>query len=528
MKNLGKYTFITVVSLFVFITLYMFLTNKNKESKSIENDLKTEYSKTLNLAICNFDTINPLLSKNKHVIQISNLIFDSLIGVDENYKIEYKIAKESAKINKNIYLIKLNDDIKWQDGEELTAKDIEFTINELKNLDSIYAENVKYIENIEIIDKYTIKIYLNKIINFFEYYLTFPILPYHLYENDKLETSSKLPLGTGEYKIDKIDTEVIKLVKNEYFTIKTREKSTIEEINIYLYKDVKEIYNSFKLGNIDIIHANGSLYKNYIEKIGYNTKEFKGKEYDFISLNCNSSLLSQKELRQALTYAIDKTKVVSEVYGNNAYVADFPLDFGSFAYEKGKNQKYDIEESKKILESLNWKNQNNRWEKIDSNGRLNILSFELIVQSSNSARIKVSEKIKEQLEQIGIFIKIKQVSDNQYNKILQEKNYEMILTGIDNGFSPELQYFYGEENLAQYNNNEVKNILEDVTNNTDINFIREKYKRLIEVVENDYIYIGISRNKEVLNLKPNIGGEFNPNNYNIFYKLDTWHIVTVQ
>ena len=119
------------------------------------------------------------------------------------------------------------------------------------------------------------------------------------------------------------------------------------------------------------------------------------------------------------------------------------------------------------------------------------------MQSDNSNRVKVAEIIKENLKKVGIEVTIKKVSNIQYNEYLQNKNYEMILTGINNGFSNNLEYFYGESNIAKYNNDEVKEIINEVKNITDVIKLTEKYQK--------------------------VGGEISPTNYSLFYKFWTWY-----
>ena len=38
-------------------------------------------------------------------------------------------------------------------------------------------------------------------------------------------------------------------------------------------------------------------------------KEYKGREYDFLSLNCNDYLMKEKSIRQAISLAIDKENI---------------------------------------------------------------------------------------------------------------------------------------------------------------------------------------------------------------------------
>lgn len=51
----------------------------------------------MNLGICNFDTINPLLTQNKDVQYVDKLVFNSLVNVNKNFEIENDLAQEISK-----------------------------------------------------------------------------------------------------------------------------------------------------------------------------------------------------------------------------------------------------------------------------------------------------------------------------------------------------------------------------------------------------------------------------------------------
>ena len=100
----------------------------------------------------------------------------------------------------------------------------------------------------------------------------------------------------------------------------------------------------------------------------------------------------------------------------------------------------------------------------------------------------------------------------------------MVLTGINNGFSPSLDYFFGMQNLAQYENEELINIINEVSNIQDENILKQKYNQIIEIANEENPYIPLYRNKQKLIFNQNLNGEIMPNNYNIFYKIWTWNV----
>lgn len=433
------------------------------------------------------------------------------------------LATECSKTSDTSYVIKIDNNKKWQDGSPLIAKDIQFTIDRLKEGKSIYSYNVEKVISVEIIDASTAKINLSEEVPFFEYNLTFPILPNNYYLGEDFYTSAKTPIGTGMFKIDSINGTDIVLTKNEKWWNKKEKDSKIEKIYIKLYSEIGELYNSFKLGNIDIFTTSNVNLEQYIGTIGYVKNEIKGRKFDYLAFNCQNTILQNVEVRKAISYAIDKTNIVSSVYNNEYYVSNFPLDYGSYLYDKQSvSSGYNKEQSKTILKNNGWEYKNNRWQKTE-NYKTTKLNLSLTVKSSDSQRVAVAENIKAALEQIGIKITINKVSDSNYKSILENKNYEMILTGVYNSNSPDITTFFGENNLQNYKNDEINTIMTDVKSITDENLLKEKYKRIVEIYEQEKPFISLYRDKTTIVKSQNLAGDIKGNNYFSYFGLENWY-----
>ncbi len=523
-SNFFKYIFILFVVGIIIFAIYTIYFKKEKAENEIEEVVQeVTQIKDLRLGISNFDTINPLLSNNKEVLNIDKLIFEPLLTIDENYKVELCLATEYSKTSNTSYVVKIDNNRKWQDGSPVIAKDIQFTIDRLKEGKSIYSYNVEKVTSVEILDSSTVKINLSEEVPFFEYNLTFPILPNNYYIGEDFNTSTKVPMGTGMFQISSIDASNIILKKNEKWWNKNEINSKIETIQIKLYSEIGELYNSFKLGNIDIFTTSNLNLEQYIGTIGYAKAEFKGREFDYLAFNCEDTVLKNEEVRKAIAYTLDKTNIVSSIYNNQAYVANFPLDYGSYLYQKTDNiQTSQIEEAKKVLVSAGWEYKYNRWQKTE-NYRTIRLNLTLTVDSSNEQRLAVAENIKAQLEQIGIKVTINKVSNSSYQTILQNKNYQMILTGVYNAYSPDLTFFFDENNLQNYHNQEINNILNEIKSITDTNLLKQKYQKIIQIYEQQQPFISLYRNKQTIVKSQNLAGEVTGNNYFSYYHLENWY-----
>lgn len=511
---------IAVISIIIYAIYIVYKNNNKDQNKGAQQDeVSVQYGKDVKLGIANFDTMNPLTTNNKEVININKLIFEPLFTLNEQYKITPCLATEFAKTSETTYIIKIDTNIKWSNGQNITAADVVYTVDNLKKTNSIYTANVQNISVIEAIDDSTVKIQLNQQETFFEYNLIFPIVCKSYYEAEDYFTSAKVPIGTGMLKIESINANSIILRKNENWRNPENQNPICESVYIYLFNSMGEVYNSFKIGNIDFVNTSSTSYANYIGTIGYYTKEYKGRDVDFLSMNCNDVALSDKFVRKAISYAIDKNNIVSNIFNNNYYVSEYPIDFGTFVYKTDSTSSgYNPEQAKATLQEAGWVNTNNKWVK---DGKT--LYLTLIVNSTNSQRCTVADSIKQQLEEIGIGVNIKKVSDSQYASYLQNKNFQLILTGVSNGFAPDVKYFYGSGNISNYNNEEINTILSEITNITDEKLLLEKFKRILEVTKDEMPYISLYRNKNTVLVKQNAGGQITPNNYNLYYNFWSWH-----
>ncbi len=457
---------------------------------------------------------------------ITKLIYEPLVNLTSDYKPEACLATEWAKQSDNSYLVKLRENVRWSDGQRFTSEDVRFTIDRLKEISSIYSYNVQYVVGVDVIDDYTVKINLDRDVPFFEYYLTFPILSKDNYEGEDFSTTAKnsQPIGTGKYKITTVESSNIVLEKNtSWWNIKEK-PLTLEKIIVNLYSSIGELYNSFKIGNLDLVATDNTNLAEYIGTIGYTPKEIKGRNHTFLAFNMQNELLSRQEVRRAISYSIDKDNIVSTVFNNQCITSSFPLDYGSrLCQNTDTSSGYNTEQAKRVLEEAGWTySRSNYWQKTE-NRRTQRIELNLLVKSSDSARVSVAENIKTQLESQGIRINVVQVSDEEYTSRINNKNYDIALCTLTLSTSPDLTTFFGDGNLSNYSNDEIINIMNEVKNTTDENILKEKYNRLIEIYKSDVPYLSLYNSKYTVAYNSGLVGELTPNWFSSFYGIEGWY-----
>ncbi|MCI8832718.1 MAG: hypothetical protein HFJ19_00700 [Clostridia bacterium] len=530
--NFLKYVFVIFVIALIIFAVY--LNKKGNDENDVDDTSQAREEKnltnitTLRVSAVNVDTINPITSNNQNIQDISKLIYEPMLSITEDYQIENCLAKEWINLSDTAYVVVLKEGIRWQNGGQLTANDVKFTIEQIQAIggNSIYYSNVQHIANVEILSTYTIKITIDDKIPFFEYNLTFPIMSSQYYENDAIITSSKnnnAP-GTGKYIIGNITSTEIELKKNNnWWGLSLGKNLSLETVLVKMYASAGEAYNAFKLGNLDLMTTQSLNYEEYIGTMGYKTVEYIGREYDYLAFNCSSTILKNEELRKAINYAIDKSNIVTSVYENKYYVADFPVSTSNYLYKVEKvSSSYNTNKSKELLEKNGWELVGGNWQK-QNNGTAMKASLNLVVDANNLKRLAVAEEIEKQLAETGIIVNIIRANSSQYAKYLENKNYDMILTGKLIGISPDLTSYIGKENLSQFENAEANELLREISDLSDNESeLLNKYKQLIRLIEEERPYVSLYFNRGTVIYTQDLQGRITPNFYNIFYNIEEW------
>ncbi len=517
--NTFKYIFFAIVILLIGLAIYLLYKDGKKSTSIIDNsELEINMIREINVGVSNYDTMNPILSNNRDIQYIDKLIFEPLVDISYDFKIENKLAEEFSKINDTTYIVKLKDNKYFHDGEKFTAEDVIFTFNNLKNnnINSIYKENVSKVKELQKIDDYTVKIILDEKVDFFEYMMCIPILAKHSYEENTCNSKTSIPIGTGEFKITKIENNRILLEKSNYDG-----NSKITKINLILEETVKDLYSKLMKNEIDIMVTDNIEYEEYIGSMGYNVRQYANREFDYLILNTKNSLLSQKEIRQAISFAIDRNQINYNIYNNKYNISNFPLDYGSYLYNSDSKIEHDINKAKNILMENGWILKNNILIKGGKKLRLRLL-----VNKENEMRVKAAENIKQQLEKIGIEINIISTNNTQFNNYIKYKNYDIILTGNLVSNNPNIETYFSDNNLSNFSKEDLNNLLNEIRSiDNQEEFLKEKYAKLDETYKDEVPFISLYFNSIFVLSNKNLKGDLAGNWYNIYYNIDNWYKV---
>ena len=159
------------------------------EEKKTENSAGTEAqaadgASTLVYGSNDYTRINPAMDEHG---EINALLFDGLTDHDGDNQVVPRLAKSwDYDESTYTYTFHLEEGVKWHDGQPFTADDVKFTIEAIMNPDngSENAPNYEDVEEINVIDDYTVSFKLKAPNVAFLDYMTMAILPKHLLEGE--------------------------------------------------------------------------------------------------------------------------------------------------------------------------------------------------------------------------------------------------------------------------------------------------------------------------------------------------------
>lgn len=452
-----KRIFITTIILLIIVGIYIIYIKDDKKTNTAKAQTKeTKISREISIGIIEFDTINPILTTSLEIQHLTKLIYEPIINISKDFMPIPAIAEEWSQLDDLTYIFKIDDSKKWEDGKNITVEDIIFTIEEIKSSDSIYKENVEKIKYIEKVDEQTFKIYLIEPIDFFEYTLCFPVLK-------EKEYNEKKPMGSGKYKVSKID------VNNGEIIIENNETKLIVKV----FKNTTELYNAFTREKVDLIITTNTNYEQYIGNIGFEEKIITGREFYYIS--CEN--IEDEETRKSINDNINKKKIVYDLYSQKYVIADFPLAYGSFL-------NLDNEEEEK-------KNKFNK---------------KIFTLSTNAENKIIAEEIKEQFSEKGIQINIETYKNSKADLILKSKTVPI---------TPDIRSYYKDNKTTE----QIAKIIK--IENKEI--LKQEYEKIINKYYETQPFISLYFNSYIVLHNNKLKGDFSGNWYNFFYNIDTWY-----
>lgn len=354
-------------------------------------------------------------------------IYEGLVKPDKDGNLIPAVAeKYTISEDGMTYTFTLREGIQFHDGTPVTAEDVIYSIKRCAGLLEPSEQGVVTVSALSCIkevkavkegQKDQILITLNEANTELICYLTCAIVPK---DSKDLE---KNPIGTGPFRFVSY-TPMQKLVmeKNENYYLKG--VPYLDEVTFKISANTDSAFLELSAGGIDIFPYLTSEQANQIPDT-FEVEKGTMNLVQALFLNNKQAPFDQKEVRQALFYAIDAKQILEMVGGSGGAVIRTNM-FSSFS--KYYNTKldttypYDPEKAKELLQQAGYPDG---------------FSFTIQVPSNYQYHVDTAQIVVEQLKQVGITAKIQLIEWSSWlSDVYKGRNYEATIVGLDANLAP--------------------------------------------------------------------------------------------
>lgn len=488
---------------FVILSLLFILScgsgSKSEGHKSISINLKAEGG-----------TLDSTLATTEYALNVTTIIQEGLYKFNKDGELILGQAEKISKSEDGLkYTVTLRDDIFWSNGQKVTSNDFKYSwqrgvdpkvaapysymLYPIKNAEKINGGQLSLDDlGVNIIDDRTFEIELEINTPYFDSLLAFmTYFPQNKEFVEKVKDNYYLEkeyiISNGPYKIKSwIQGEKMVFEKNpDYYN---KDEIYFDEITGFFISDQTALVNAYKNDEVVFADITAEQFKEF-EKSG-NYQKVKSSIITYLALNNNKSYLSNKNIRQAINYAINKEElvdIISQGLTLSASYANTPQgigmkgvkkDFVDELFDSGfKPIKYNEEKAKELL-AKGLKELN-----------LTELPTLTLVLNDGGSNRKIGEVLQYQLKQIGIDVNVEVLTYKERVARSRTNNFDMLLALWGADFLDPINYLdllesRSGNNVAKFNNKQYDELIDKINKETNtekrVNYMIEAEKLLAD------------------------------------------------
>ena len=468
------------------------------------------------------NSMNPLYAATNAEKSLSRLLFANLVSPDSSGHSKAELAKSvtSDKTGKN-WKVTLRDKIYWSDGEPITAADVIYTIDLIRDTaaKTTVSADFSHVLTKKIDDK-TVEFTLpSSYIDFMDT-LELPLVPKHIlgdispalvYES---EFSSK-PVCSGPFIMNamqiasptSLNKSTIYLKRNEkYFLNDTR----LDLFTLKTYEKREDIITAL---NSSEVMATAELGIEDRSKLNENMELRAGllNGGAFVYFNTTGDNLSSRFIRKAIQRGVDINKARDGLI-EDGQILNYPILERQESLEYPEIAGYDLEVAKGFVEKAGFKfNEDGKITNKDGT----VITLNAVVQKRDTLTT-VAERFVEELKKLGFEVTLNIYDETQtaadfFSAVVRPRDYDIMFYEVDLGVSADPFVYYsstqastGGWNFSNYSNSLVDDALLSAHITTDREMRETKYEYFLKAWVDDVPAIGLYQSNMYYYHSPNV------------------------
>ncbi len=447
-------------------------------------------------------TFDPHMISDNIASGIFYQVFDKLIRQETDGALNPGLAESwTLSDDGTVVTFKIRKNVKFHNGDTLTADDVAFSLNRAIG-SKFLASVVSMMDSAEVVDESTVNLKLKFSYGPIYYNITkISIVNKKAVEADA-EGYGRKPIGTGAYKF--VELKSGDKIVCERFDDYYRGPAPIKNLTFKIITDPSTAVVALEKGEIDLLSAPALAERQNLKSkanIQYHETELNGNTY--VAFNNTDGMFSNKKLREAISYAIDKeTMLIGAVEGAGVAVNNaIPRDCFGYS-EKVKANPYDPEKAKQLLAEAGYPN-----------------GFTIKLKTMESATYyKPTEVLQDQLRQIGITAEIEKMERGAYlSDVYTNALYEMTIMSMVYGITDAdsiYAFFHSDmikngQNFFRSNYKELDELLDKGRRSSNQDERKEIYEKIGQFLNDEVVliplysyFVAVAANKDLKGVKP--------------------------
>ncbi len=454
--------------------------------------------------ISNLDPGETTISVNERV---ASLIFDGLVEYGENNRIVPGIAEDWTVSDDGLeYTFDIREGVMFHNGEELTAEDVQYTYERILDPDfgSGLRAKVASIDDIEVIDDYTVKFTLSEPYAPFILGMTFGIVPKAYVEEIGDEELGRNPIGAGPFKLEEWDTgnRMILSAFGDHW-------NKVPNLKTVIIRPITETATQameLRSGGIDFgVNLDVGQLDSFMNNDDFKVKTAAGAGINFLGFNFEMGPTDELKFRQAVLEAVPFDQMIPQIFGVK----------GERAYSMLPPTLWpdDSEYLKENAVKFNKEAAAQKFEELKADGVIpDDYVAEIYVSNSRPNQVKIAEVMVTALNQAGL--------DSEVNSMEFGTMWDMLGRGEIGIFflrfvsDPDPDYWLyrffksdGSLNRAFYENDDVDQWLEDARMTSDQEEREELYTKVLrKVITEDLVFHPLAHSTQIYVMQDEVQG----------------------
>lgn len=396
--------------------------------------------------------LNPLLSTfNPADRDVSRLIFSGLVRFDSRGNPQTDLA-ENVGFSQDGTLVNVNlrTDAKWHDGEPVTADDVVYTVELLRQGAGIIPQDVQdFWKEVEVVKLSAdmLQFRLPEAFAPFRDYLAFGLLPSHILAGQTLEALidspfNLEPIGTGPYRFNQLVVEggqiigVALTANQDYYGV----KPYIDQIVFRYYADTAGAMQAYRDGQVQGLGmVTPEILPEVLAEPGLAVYTARRPELSMLMFNTNTSdaeFFKDAKVRRALLLGLNRQWIVDRILQGQAVVADGPILPGTWAYYDAlKREPYDPAAARALLKEAGY-GLVEEGDVVRKNGDV-ALRF-VLTHPEDDVQRQVAEYIRDSWNALGAQVELEALPyDQLITERLDPRGFQAALVAVNMARSPD-------------------------------------------------------------------------------------------